>query len=233
MAAELIRDAHWIVQIPVPNLLQGCVFKFEIHDSFNLRLKQNRVDFLPTWASKSWKSSLYPWNVAMHHQFENTKNTEEPSLHYIIWHSNIQSSINDWNSQKPSNFELNIDIFSGILPRNCHDVKEFHGPGLVDHAGRKVQPGRSQKGRIHDGFMDGSRKVIFLAFFVNFDKFQLFWTEGVAKHTMHSLRKMSTVYQRLVQDFGARLLQGTFAEPIPCVGCPEIRQSRTGWGLCA
>ena len=51
---------------------------------------------------------------------------------------------------------LKIEIFSGILPRNCHDVKEFHGPGLVDHAGRKVQPGR-----IHDGFMDGSRKVIF------------------------------------------------------------------------
>ena len=93
----------------------------------------------------------------MHHQFEKTKNSEEPSLHYIIYihilYSNIQSSINDWNFQKPVNFELSIEIFSGILPRNCHDVKEFHGPGLVDHAGRKVQPGRSQKGRIHDGFI--------------------------------------------------------------------------------
>ena len=40
-------------------------------------------------------------------------------------------------------------------------MKEFNGTALGDHAGRKVQPGKSQMGRIHDGFMDGSM-VIFL-----------------------------------------------------------------------
>ena len=31
--------------------------------------------------------------------------------------------------------------------------------------------------------------------------------DGVAKHTVHSFRNMSTVYQRLVQDFSTRLQQ--------------------------
>ena len=201
MAVELIREAYWIVQIPVSNLLYIRLF-IQFWDSWflqpatktkqsrlppNLGLKILEIVTIPmkcSHASSVWKHQKY-WRTVI-------------ALYPVLWHSNIQSTINVWNSQKTLNFELNIEILSGILPRNCHDVKEFHGPGLVDHAGRKVQPGR-----IHDGFMDGSRKVIFLAFFVNFVKFQFehlkieiqldfFWMNSKQNLSEHEVRSFPT-----------------------------------------
>lgn len=119
MAAELIRDAYWIVQIPVSNLLYiRQVIQF--WDSWflqpatetkqsrlppNLDLKILEIVTIPmkcSHASSVWKHQKH-WRTII-------------ALYHILY-SNIQSSINDWKSQ---NWDFQWD-FAKELPR-CEGI---------------------------------------------------------------------------------------------------------------